>query len=225
MRGVPGTAKSGRTTHKSAQPGKGKRTFRWPQMIRIRMAVEVISKLSFVEMMKVCGGGPLPTHSQSLNAAYARVRSGVCQWLREVHRTPDHKMPSAAALRKAAQRNAIKLMRDGHVHDAPPHEKGYKMTPVRKGILKNIHTLLLKGYKTPSGATFPFRSLKHAVANSREIAALVQVLHIKRLTTVWRMLRTEFPDLYIGKLLTRKKRHCQRTQVLFSTRCGCAWCS
>jgi hypothetical protein len=211
MRGVPGSAKAGPNPHVKGCKVKG--TFRWPQTIRMLMAVQIINALSVEKVLAVKDGAPLPTHSKQLNAAYERVRIGVRQWLRKTRGTSDKDMPSAAALRKAARRNALKLIRDGHVSDAPPHEKGYKMGPVRLGALRKIYTLLLKGFKAPSGHVFPFRSLKHAVAKSREIAALVRMLDVKRLETVWRMLRAHFPDLYVGKLLAKKKRNNALTQV------------
>lgn len=225
MRGVRGTAKARPTKAQLATAkGRSEKTFRWPEEIRVKMAVALIGQLSMSEVMAVRDGGDLPTRHKGLTDAYKQVRAEVREWLRQRYNTADKDMPSAAALRKAARRSAKKLMCNGNVHDAPPHRKGFKMTIMRRRVLRKIYDLLLLGYKAPSGKMFPFRSMKHAIALSREIADLVGKLGLKRVENVWRMLRTECPDLYVGKLLTMKIRDCWRAQVhtpSLDTHAGC----
>lgn len=176
------------------------------------MAVAVASRLTLEEQDAVRWGGDLPTHRPEINEAYAQLRISVRKWLQDKVGTPEHELPSADAIRKAAQRWTIKLLRCGNVEDDAAHEKGYKMTPERRDTLKSLYDLLIVGFTTGTGR-FPYRSVKHGVAMSREIAELVQKLGVLRPETVWELLKDEFPDLYKGKWLTKKQRDLMQTMV------------
>lgn len=190
----------------------GKGDWRWPHDLRMHMAVAVCAQLTLAEKAAVRDGAPLPTHSAKMNAVYAQLRSDVREYLQNTRRTPDSELPSADSIRKAAQRWALRLLREGHVDDYPPHLKGYKMTPVRLEILGKLEQLLVAGFKGPVG-TFPYRSLKHAMLMSSEIRDLVLQLGVAHPETVWRMLLHAFPDVYKGKWYTCKMRENERTQV------------
>ena len=60
MRGVRGTAKA-RPNKAQLATAKGRKTFRWPEEIRVKMAVALIGQLSMSEVMAVRDGGDLPT--------------------------------------------------------------------------------------------------------------------------------------------------------------------
>lgn len=200
----------------AAKPGDqtGKGQFLWPHELRIFMAVAIISQMTIAQQEEVRHGGALPKIQCDATAKefYKVLRTAVREWLAEKVGTPDSDMPSADAIRKAAQRWAIRLLTHGHVDDEPPHQEGYKMTGARLDILRQIRALLIKGFKTATGL-FPFRSVKHAIAMSRAVAELVTRLNVKRCETVWNMLRKHFPDMYKGKWLSKKKRANEDTQV------------
>ena len=197
----------------------GKGEWRWSHNLRMHMATAICACLSLAEKDAVREGEPLPKERADINAVYARLRVDVREYLKAEFRTPEDMLPSADSIRKAAQRWATRLLREGHVTDEPPHAEGYKMTDERLRILAKIRDLLLEGFPSPRGE-IPYRSLKQAMSLNREIQELVARVELKHPKAVWYMLQDRFPDLYRGVWTTAKMRDNPRTQVCNT---ACLW--
>ena len=193
------------------QPLRGSKPWeRWPVHIRTVMASTLVSNLGATEYAEVRNTGVFPRCEDHphLLSAYAQVRKRVAEELGPIT-APG---PTAEAVRVVSQRWAVSLAKHGHVLDTPPHQPGYKNVGRRKEVLQQIKAAIIAGFPSANGH-FYYSSVKEAMARSPQIDDWVKELGFKRPESVWKLLKQEWPYLYLGNLIMKKKRDHAQTQV------------
>ncbi len=117
-------------------------------------------------------------------------------------------------VRVAVKTWAQRLIREGDLHDLPPHQPGYL---VRQNMptLTAIYELLMQGWHDSLGQQCLFRNLKD-LEDRRPDAYLPLRAALARCDTndgVWSQLTTAFPQLTVVALRTKKVRNAALVQV------------
>lgn len=191
-------------------------TTRWSELERLMLVSRAAPLLSFQEVRDIAHGKPLhkiKAYEERFRQVYAAVTAELVEQATADAHPEGGEGVEVPHLHKLQQRNVRacitewlpRLLRDGHVHDRPPHQPGYRLQR-NMPVLTGIRELLLAGWTDSIGQKCLFRSL-HDLQNRKpgEFAALKAELHgVKTLRGIWSQLTSAFPAM--RKMTVRAKK-------------------
>lgn len=186
--------------------------YRWPERCRVLMVAAVLSKLTWAEQQAVSQGADLPNHSTLMAPMYLQLVQDVHAVIdAEAGELVNHK-PSARSIKEAAQKWTKRFLREGSVHDAPPHLPGHNIQRLLP-VLTAMKDVLMQGYLDALGQTMVFKSLQDACSKSEAFADLYQQTGYKSYRSCWKNLRKAFPQLCTVELRVKKCREAALVQA------------
>lgn len=145
--------------------------------------------------------------ADDINAAIER-RLGRPLTPEELPNEKDHRNMKIAA-RKWTER----FLRNGHIYDDPPHQKGYKMARNREHLAA-IRRMILKGHKDRQGNTRLYSSLEELQSLQRdEFNQHFHATGLKTLRALWIQLQNQYPKLRRVALRLKKDRDAAAVKV------------
>lgn len=191
-------------------------TYRWPERARLMMTSSVLSVLSWEEMRDIQRGAPLPSDQARMSRVYDTLHVKLCEFTTAeaaAAAVPAGTLPTRRAVKEAAKRWTLSLLRTGDLHDTPPHQPGYRLAG-NAAALTEIHALLLAGWQDSLDQTCIFRDLRDLEQRKpAEFGPLFASTGLQTLDGVWGQLTKMFPKLGYVVRRTKKLRDSKEVQA------------
>ena len=199
-------------------------TFRWSEMERIMLIAPVLGELSMQEVRAVAHGldlHMLPNYRPRFTPIYDAIYNHINELAAadggggaNADQAPYFHRRN---VRVAVKTWALRLIRDGDLHDVPPHLPGYLISQ-NLPILTSIHELLVEGWRDSLGQKCLFRSLRDLERRKPDayLALRAQLVRVETNEGVWSQLTTAFPQLTTMVLRTKKVRDAAAVKVSVS---------
>lgn len=205
--GTLGTAQAGNAAD-APEPEETDSRPRWPIDLKRKWAAAISTKFTEQQDAEVKATGKMPRQADvpGLRQVYEWGREQAIRYLdKEAESTGmPRRQITAEALRTAMNRATVKHVQTGSVWPDPPHKTGYKDAK-REELLRIIRDALGAGFATPNGK-FYFANVKEGMERSATIQAAATQIGLKTPQALWRILKRQHPELYIGKLTLKKPR-------------------
>lgn len=230
-----------------ASEERQEKSFRWELQYRAHMVLEMGRGLSCEEIEVVRKGGSFPNRGPAGRKMYTDMHATICGMLRrDGHTVKEHQKPrrgaeqqavyvTVDAVKQAAKRWFTCFITNGHIHDEPPHQKGYKRDR-RRPHLDTIVEYLKEGYwvemtprkvggghvaqageETEDGKRRVhclYRNLEHLYTKRKQdMDKLMAEMGLKTLQSVWNELQQVHPHVKPVQLKLKKVRNAANTQV------------
>lgn len=182
-----------------------------------------LGELSMQEVRDIAHGMQLhavPNYNQRFKPIYRQQTERLTALATADAQQPQAGGVQAPGIQKITQRKVrecitkwtVRLLRDGHLHDQPPHQPGYRIQ-ANMETLTAIRALLLAGWTDSIGQQCLYRSLHDLQNRKPEFVALRQKLGLKTLRGVWSQLTTAFPAMRKMAVRVKKVRDGKPVQV------------